>query len=503
MADQGLWANARNQPEQAAVVMGDATRTYGELAARASRLTTALAAAGVEPETPVAVMLPNGVEFFEVAAAAARGEMRFLPVNWHLKGEELAYILADSGARAIVADPALAEHVERGLEGAPGCSVLWVGESGSYEAAIADHEPRETEGWPAPAFMFYTSGTTGRPKGVKHGNMTAERLELTNAGVAGLWGLTADDVYLLSGPGYHAGPGGYAFATLFVGGTVAVLPAWDAREWLAAVERHRVTATFLAPAHFIRILEVPDDERDAFDLSSLRLIIHAGAPCPVSVKRRIIEALPSCEIWELYGMSEGGATRVSPQEWLERPGTVGKPWPGVEIRIVGPDGAVLGPNEPGVIYATPMGGAKFEYHNDPGKTSEAWRDDAYTVGDIGFLDDDGYLYLTDRASDMVIRGGVNIYPAEIENALHEHDDVVDCAVFGVPDERMGERLKAVVEARRPMTPDDVQDHVRERLADFKVPEIVEFVDQLPRDPNGKVMKRFLREQHWTAQGSQI
>jgi long-chain acyl-CoA synthetase len=500
-----VWAHARTTPDKPALVMGDGVRTFGDLASRAARLAGAFVEAGAEPatDTPVAVMLPNSMEFFEVAAATARGEMRFLPVNWHLKGDELAYILTDSGARVLVAAANLAEHVERGLSGAPDCSVLWVGGDGSYEAAAGESEPRGPEGWPAPGFMFYTSGTTGRPKGVKHGNTTAERLELTNAGIAGLWGLTADDVYLLSGPGYHAGPGGYAFSTLFVGGTVAVLPEWDARAWLAAVERHRVTATFLAPAHFIRILEVPEEERAGFDLSSLRLIIHAGAPCPISVKHRIIEALPACEVWELYGMSEGGASRVSPEEWLARPGTVGRPWPGVEIRIVGDDGALLPPGQPGVIYVTPMGGSKFEYHNDRTKTDEAWRDDAFTVGDIGYVDDDGYLYLTDRASDMVIRGGVNVYPAEIENALHEHGDIVDCAVFGVPDERLGERIKAMVETRRPLSAEEVRAHVRDRLADFKVPDLVEFVDRLPRDPNGKVQKRRLREEHWKDQPSQV
>jgi len=201
-------------------------------------------------------------------------------------------------------------------------------------------------------------------------------------------------------------------------------------------------------------------------------------------------------------MSEGGATRVSPDEWREHPGTVGKPWPGVEIKIVGEDGSELPAGEAGTIYVTPAGG-KFEYHDDPEKTADAWRGDLYTVGDIGYLDDEGYLYLTDRASDMVIRGGVNIYPAEIENVLHDHPAVVDCAVFGVPDPRLGERLKAMIETRAPVTEAEVTAYVRERLADFKCPEIVEFVDRLPRDPNGKVLKRRLREQHWRDQPSQV
>jgi long-chain acyl-CoA synthetase len=259
----------------------------------------------------------------------------------------------------------------------------------------------------------------------------------------------------------------------------------------------------MTPAHFIRILEVPEAERAQFDLSSLRLIVHGGAPCPVPVKRRIIDALPATEIWELYGASEGGATRISPQEWLQRPGTVGVPWPGVEVRILDAGGRALPPGEAGLVYVAPAGGARFHYHDDPDKTSQAWRDDAFTVGDIGYLDDDGYLFLTDRASDMVIRGGVNIYPREIEDVLHTHPAVVDCAVFGVPDDRYGEALKAVVELRSPASADDLRSHVAQTLADYKVPKHVEVVDELPRLPNGKVMKRMLREQAWAEQEHKI
>jgi long-chain acyl-CoA synthetase len=312
-------------------------------------------------------------------------------------------------------------------------------------------------------------------------------MALAQHGLVALWGFRADDVHILAGPAYHAGPGGYAFTTLFSGGTVVILPAWDAREALRLVAQHRVTTTFMTPAHFIRILEVPDEERAAFDLTSWRLIIHGGAPCPVPVKRRIIDALPDTEVWELYGASEGGATRVSPTEWLERPGTVGKPWPGVEVII-----DAEGHQDEGVIYIKPAGGATFHYHRDDVKTASAWREGTFTVGDIGRVDSDGYLYITDRVSDMVLRDGVNVYPREIEEVLHTHPAVVDCAVFGLPDDRHGEILAAVVETRSPVTEDELAQHVRERLADFKVPARFTFVDELPRDPNGKVMKRLLR-----------
>jgi long-chain acyl-CoA synthetase len=320
---------------------------------------------------------------------------------------------------------------------------------------------------------------------VVHGGLKPETMALAQQGLVALWGFRPDDVHILAGPAYHAGPGGYSFTTLFSGGTVAILPAWDARDALALIERQRVTTTFMTPAHFIRILEVPEAERSSFDLSSLRLIIHGGAPCPISVKQRIIEALPDTEVWELYGASEGGATRVSPKEWLERPGTVGKPWPGVEVRIDG-DG------DEGVIYIKPAGGATFHYHRDDAKTDAAWRDGAFTVGDVGRLDADGYLYITDRVSDMVLRDGVNVYPREIEDVLYLHPAVVDCAVFGVPDERHGEILAAVVETRSPVTEDELAAHVRSKLADYKCPARFTFVDELPRDPNGKILKRLLR-----------
>jgi long-chain acyl-CoA synthetase len=344
--------------------------------------------------------------------------------------------------------------------------------------------------------MFYTSGTTGRPKGVVHGELPPDLMAATQGGLVALWGFTSDDVHCLAGPGYHAGPGGYCFTNLWLGATVVVLPAWDARAFLAAVADQRITTTFLTPAHLIRMLEVAD--ASTYDLSSLRLVIHAGAPCPLDVKRRILELLPHTEVSELYGASEGGVSRISSAEWRERPGSVGRTWPGVEVRIINGSGESVADGVDGLIYVRPAGGRRFHYHGDADKTAAAWQDDAFTVGDIGHLDADGYLYITDRASDMVLWGGVNVYPREIEEVLHGHPDVVDCAVFGVPDNRYGEALKAVVEVRSPVTAESLQDWVRGRLADFKVPSLIHIVDALPRDPNGKVLKRLLREEHMKA-----
>ncbi|MBM3660159.1 MAG: AMP-binding protein [Actinobacteria bacterium] len=493
----GITEHARRTPGKPALVLGERVVTFGELDERTNRLAHALEARGIGAGDRVAIMLPNSIEFFEVWAAASKLGAPVVLVNWHLKRDELTYILEDSGAKLLVAHADLLEFAEPAAK-ATGCALLIVGRGDAYEGAIgASAAEPAVDLLTLQSPIFYTSGTTGRPKGVVHGQMDPERASQATLGQVALWGWTGDDVYVLTGPAYHAGPGGWAMAALAVGATTVILPAFDAREWFRLVDTHRVTCTFAVPSHFIRMLEVPVEERTAFDLSSLRLIVHAGAPCPVPVKRRIIEALAPCEIAELYGMSEGGATRISMAEWLARPGSVGLPWPGVDVRILDELGDDVPTGTAGLIYVMPPGGARFHYHDDDEKTSGAWRDDAFTVGDVGYLDADGYLFLTDRAADMVIRGGVNIYPREIEEVLYTHPAVVDCAVFGVPDERLGEQLMAVVETREPVTADDLAAYCRERLADFKVPARVELVDELPRQPNGKVLKRVLREQHWS------
>jgi long-chain acyl-CoA synthetase len=480
--EYGPSAHAARTPDKPAFIEGDRVETFAELDARTDRLAHAFAARGVGTGDRVAIMLPNSIAFFEAWVAATKVGAAVVLVNTHLKPDEVAYILEDSGARLLVDDAEVCEQ--------------W----------LATAAPGEVQLQPCVVLappVFYTSGTTGRPKGVVHASFDGNAAQLAQQGQVALWGWRADDVYILSGPAYHAGPGGYVMSALFVGATSVILPKWDPREWLRLVAAHRVTLSFMTPAHFIRLLEVPAEQGAQFDTSSLRLIVHGAAPCPVDVKRRIMDMLASAEIWELYGASEGGATRISPAEWRVRPGSVGLPWPGVEIRILDDDGRVLPAGEAGHVYVRPPGGARFHYHDDPDKTAQAWRDDAFTVGDVGYLDDDGYLFLTDRATDMVIRGGVNIYPREIEEVLFTHPAIVDCAVFGVPDERFGEQLTAVVETRAAVTAEDLQSYVRDRLADYKVPATFDFVDELPRNPNGKVMKRLLRDAAWSGHERRI
>jgi long-chain acyl-CoA synthetase len=490
----GVLAQAQIRPEQIALRLGDELRTYADLDDRARRAAHALRSLGVQRGDRVAVMVPNSFEFFEAVHACGRLGTIAVPVNIHFKADEAGWIVADSGATAVV----VAEDLQPALTDVAHVPRLIVGDA--YEEALraspADGEvdPAEQVGDGWPTTMAYTSGTTGRPKGVAIGEDDFRRRAAGVAASGERWGLGPDDVHLCVGPLYHSGPQFWSQMHVAFGATIVVMPKWDAREALELIERWRVTNTHMVPANFTRILELPEAERTKFDLGSLRLVVHAAAPCPVPLKRAFMDFVGADKVWEYYGASEGGGTVITPQEWLEHPGSVGKPFPGNEFAILDDDGNELGPGDVGTVYAKPAA-SSFRYHNDDDKTAAAHRGDWFTVGDAGYLDADGYLYLTDRKSDMVISGGVNIYPREIEEALFRHPEVVDCAVLGVPDDRWGEALYAVVQPApgSALDADAVVIYCREHLADYKRPRIVEFVDELPRDPNGKVRKPKLRE----------
>jgi len=499
--DAGLLAHARARPEHVALREGDRVRTYAELDDRARRVAHALAALGVRRGDSVAVMVPNSFEFFEAIHGSGRLGAVVVPINVHFKADETGWVVTDSGAAAVV----VANDLQGALDGVPDVPRLVVGSGGDYEAALANApasgevEPADVigDGWPT--IMAYTSGTTGRPKGVAIGEDDFRRSAVGVAATKDRWGFSSDDVHLLVGPSYHMGPLFWSQMHLAFGGSVVIMPKWDARECLELIERWRVTNVHMVPANFTRILALPEDERAEFDLSSLKIVVHAAAPCPVPLKRAFMDFVGTDKVWEYYGASEGGGTGISPQEWLEHPGSVGKPFPGNEFVILDDGGNPLPAGEVGTVYAKPAE-SSFEYHNDPDKTASSHRGEWFTVGDAGYLDEDGYLYLTDRKSDMVISGGVNIYPREVEDALHQHPEVIDCAVLGVPDDDWGEILYAVVQRRDDslLDADGVIAWCREKLADYKRPRVVEFVDELPRDPNGKVRKPKLREA-WLAQ----
>jgi long-chain acyl-CoA synthetase len=503
--EAGLLAHAQARPDHVALRQEEAARTYAELADRARRVAHSLAALGVHRGDRVAVMVPNSFEFFEAIHGCGRVGAVVAPINIHFKADEAGWIVTDSGATAVV----VAEELQSAVDGVPGVPRLVVGPGGDFEKALTnapDHgevEPPETVGDGWPTIMAYTSGTTGRPKGVAIGEDDFRRRAAGVAASGERWGFTTDDVHLLVGPSYHMGPLFWSQMHLAFGGSVVIMPKWDARECLELIERWRVTNVHMVPANFSRILALSEEERAKFDLSSLKIVVHAAAPCPVPLKRAFMDFVGADKVWEYYGASEGGGTVISPQEWLAHPGSVGKPFPGNEFEIVDDDGNALQPGEVGTIYAKPAA-SSFEYHNDPAKTASSHRGGWFTVGDAGYLDEDGYLYLTDRKSDMVISGGVNIYPREVEDALYQHPDVVDCAVLGVPDDEWGEILYAVVQRRDGSTldADGVVGWCRQRLADYKRPRIVEFVDELPRDPNGKVRKPKLREV-WIAANREV
>ncbi len=505
-APVGLLAHAQLRPDAVALIHDARRLSYAEVDDAARRASFALHALGVRRGDRVAIMLRNCPEWFVATHACGRLGVTVVPINWHFKAYEAGWLVIDSEAKVVVT----VDEFAPALVDCPDVPRLLVGST--WEQALADApasgevDPPEVVGDAWPASMSYTSGTTGRPKGVA---IARGDFRINAAGVAGSgarWDLGADARHLLVGPAYHAGPGFWAQMHVALGATIVIMDRWDPVRWLALIEQHQITNSHMVPANFIRLLEVPESERASYDLSSLTMIVHAAAPCPIPVKRALMDWVGVDKVFEYYGASEGGGTTISPQEWLEHPGSVGKAMPGTEFRAVDDDGRALAPGEVGAIYVRLDAGG-FDYHNDPAKTAAGRRsidgvDGWFTVGDVGHLDADGYLYITDRKSDMVISGGVNIYPREIEDCLYRHPGVADCVVFGAPDPRWGEQIVAVVQPRAGTegTADELIAWVRSQLADFKQPRIVEFVDDLPRDDNGKIRKPIFRSEWLAARG---
>ena len=481
---------------------GERVTTFAELDDDANRLANVLQARGVGTGDRVAVMLPNGAEWFATNLAAARLAAQLVPVNWHLTESEVGWILADADPRVLVSHRDLEPVATAALAAVPGCSALWVGDGDrDVLAAAPPGPPPGAHDAPAPGLVLYTSGTTGRPKGVVHEQTTTTR---SRSDHVSLWGFTSEDVHLLAGPAYHGAPWSFAVTHLALGATVVAMTRWDAARFVDAVERHRVTNTFVVPTHLARLLELADRRGGtaalAPRLASLRLVLHGAASCPVALKQRVLELLGDV-VWEFYGFSEGGrVTRIGPAEWRAHPGSCGRPLDGVHVLVLDELGNEVPRGDTGTIWVVPSGG-HFHYRGDADATATVTRSTrlglAVTGGDLGHVDAEGYLYVTDRSVDLVVRGGVNVYPREVEDALLEHPGVADCAVLGVPDDVYGERLVAIVEpAPAPGALVDAETltaHCVARLARFKWPEEYRFVEALPRDPNGKVRKGRLRE----------
>ena len=489
-----------------AVVMAGTgeTITYRELDERSMRLAQLLHVHGLRPGDHVAVMLENHPRYFEVFWATNRSGLYLTPINWHLNADEAGYIVEDCGASVLITSAAAAD-VARQLE--PHLSnvklrlIMDVDVDGftRYEDAIASQPAEPLDEQVEGSIMFYSSGTTGRPKGIERPLSGAKWGEAPVL-IGALYGFNAESIYLCPAPLYHAAPLAYSMGVQRVGGTVVVMEKFDAAESLRLIERHRITHAQFVPTHFVRMLKLPEAERTAHDLSSLQVAIHAAAPCPVEVKQQMMDWWGPI-IHEYYAGSDGaGATFLGPEDWLKKPGTVGRGAVPGSVHICDDEGNELPPGEPGQVWFDAK--ATFTYHNDPEKTAKAYNDKGWTsLGDIGYLDDEGYLFLTDRVSHMIISGGVNIYPQEVENLLTMHPAVADVAVIGVPDPDMGEQVKAVVEpadpsAAGPALEAELLAYCRAHLSAFKCPRSVDFVDELPRLESGKLLKRELRSRYW-------
>jgi fatty-acyl-CoA synthase len=508
-------------PSQAAV-LGDAPAvimgggevcSYRQLDEASNRVAHLFRAEGLNPGDHIAILMENNLEYLQIAWGAQRSGLYYTAINSHLRTSEVQYILDDCEASALLTSPAMAAAVEP-LDLSHVAVRLCVGGDlngfSSFESAIASHPATPVDDECEGREMLYSSGTTGRPKGVQKqlpltplGDMSAAPVVIASR--MGLSGAGPGAIYLSPAPLYHSAPLVYSMSMSRLGATVVVMEHFDPVRCLELIEEQRVTHAQFVPTMFNRLLALPEAERRRHDLSSLVYVVHAAAPCPVGIKKRMLEWWGPI-IHEYYGGTEDvGSTWITAQEWLTHPGSVGRPME--PAHIVGSDGSELPIGEEGIVYFE--GGRPFEYHNNRDATSsmtneKGWR----TLGDIGRLDTDGYLYLTDRVADMIISGGVNIYPRETEDVLSGHPLVSDVAVFGVPDDEMGESVKAVVELRPPATagPElegELIGYCREQLASYKCPRSVDFIEELPRDPNGKLYKRLVKDTYWKGHESRV
>ncbi len=509
MAELGFWNIAGDDPDHLAVVDPAGREvSAGELLASCNQLVHGLRELGLQPGDAIAMLLPNSVEVFELYLAVLQAGFYLVPINFHLVGPEIAYIVQDCEAKVFVsherfaaAATAAADEIEFAKEGR-----FAVGDVPGFRRydELKDGQPTtlpadRTTG----AVMNYTSGTTGRPKGVRRKlpGVPPDEIAITFGGMLLLFGLQPgdDNVHICGSPLYHTAVLVFAGGALHLGFTVVLMDKWTPASMLELIERYRVTNSHMVPTQFHRLLALPDDVKARYDVSSLRHMVHAAAPCPPDVKRRMIEWWGPV-IDEYYAASEGGGTLVRSEEWLDHPGTVGRAWPNAEIVVLDDDGNELGPNEVGTVYMH-MATGDFEYFKDKDKTQRSRVGKFFTVGDVGYLDDDGWLFLRDRKADMIISGGANIYPAEIESVLLTHPKVGDAAVFGIPHDDWGEEVKAVVEpapgvAASPELAGEILSFCADKLAKFKTPKSLDFIEEMPRDPNGKLYKRKLRDPYW-------
>ena len=512
----GHWA--LETPNKIAYLLADSGTevTYRELNDRSNQCAQMMWAAGLRFGDHVAVLMDNNARYLEICWAAQRMGLHYTAINWHFTADEAAYIIDDCDAQALfvsagtakVASELVASMDRVGLRLSVGIDLDGYAR---YETTIdqfsTEAVPEEFEGSP----MLYSSGTTGRPKGIKYNLERVPMGKMPNNLVlmTSMFGFNQESIYLSPAPLYHSAPLFYCMSTLRLGGTVVIMERFDALDALRCIEKFRVTCSQWVPTHFVRMFKLTEEERTRYDLSSLVSAVHAAAPCPVEIKHKILDWWGPI-VWEYYSSTEGaGATIVSPHDWLAHPGTVGRSAVGT-IHILDDEGAPLSPGESGTVwFESASGRPGFRYHKDDSKTAEAIDTRGWsTVGDMGYLDDEGYLFLTDRRTFMIISGGVNIYPQEAENLLITHPSVYDVAVFGIPDAEMGERVHAVVQPidmrhAGPELEQELLAFCHENLAKYKCPQAIDFDAELPRQPTGKLYKRLIRDRFWGNHNSRI
>ncbi len=507
------------------IMSGERELGQAQLLGNAARAAAGFAALGIGFEDTVAIMLRNDFPFFEAAMAANVLGAHAVPINWHFQAEEAGYIINDSRAKALVVHADLLPQIRAGIPASVQTFVVPTPPEiqSAYDLSAAQSlPPADATVWgdwlsqqtpqplsapPQPASMIYTSGTTGNPKGVRRDPVTPETAQIFAEMVATIFGFSADGDFrtAITGPMYHAAPNVYGLYAAKNGGFCVLQPRFDPEELLQLIERYRLTHLHMVPTMFVRLLKLPDAIKRQYDLASLRFVVHAAAPCPADVKRGMIEWWGPV-INEYYGSTEtGGVVFHTSEEALRKPGTVGRPIKGGIVRIYDEEGNALGANRVGEVYVRIEGLSNFTYNGADDKRREIEREGLVTVGDVGYVDEDGYLFLCDRKRDMVISGGVNIYPAEIEAVLVACPGVKDCAVFGIPDDEFGEALCAYIEpeSQSKLDGDAARDYLAQHLARYKVPKVIEFRDALPREDSGKIFKRKLRAPYWEETGRQI
>jgi long-chain acyl-CoA synthetase len=515
LEDLSLWQRAEVEPDRIAVVDPDgSTKTFAQFADEARRMANVFTDFGLRRGDSVAVMLRNSSTVLELIGAALETGLYYTPINFRLHADDIAYLLADTEARIFVTEPEFAASATAALAlmadppltlstgPLEGCEDLR-----ELMAGAANGPP---PGRSLGARMYYTSGTTGRPKGVRRplpeGDVD-EGAVRHGLGLHGRYNTDPEGPFLHCGPMYHASPMGYSFGALNLGKTVVVTDRFDAEECLGLIQQWRCVSTHMVPTMFVRFLKLDPAVRESYDVSSLQVVVHAAAPCPVDVKRRMMDWLGPI-VYEYYASTEGaGGAHVGPHEWLAHPGTVGKVDPD-NLVAMDDEGNVLPRGTPGVLYARRAPQLSFEYFKDPEKTAAARRGEWVTVGDIGYIDDQDYLYLVDRRAETINAGGVNIYPAETEAVLLQHPAVADACVIGIPNEEWGEEVKAVVQLLAPATASDelaadLMAFCRAHAPSYRCPRSIDLVEELPRDDNGKLYRRRVRDPYWEGRSRRI